>query len=428
MAIVQRNKKYHLRREVPVRFWSVEDRKIIWLSLHTGDEEDAKLKASVAWRQLLDGWQARLDGDTADAERRFAAAKQIAVRRGFTYLPATEVAELPLADRMERVAGISIRRDSPDRIEAAALLGAVKEPGVTVEKALEVFWEHEADKEIGKSEDQIRRWKNPKIKAVKNLIAQIGNKELAAISRADMLKFRDWWRDKMRSEGLVANSANKDLIHVGHVIRTANERLSLGLDDQLGKALENLSFRDDKDESRDRPPFSDEWIKSKILAQGALANLNKEARCILLALINTGARPSEVAGLMPEHISLEGPVPFISIEPEGRKLKNAQSKRQIPLVGISLAAFRECPEGFPTYRFKDKISATLNSFMRENALMETNKHVLYSFRHAFEDRMIKAEFDDRMRRTLFGHKLNREKYGNGPTLAHMHEKLVGIAI
>jgi integrase len=196
----------------------------------------------------------------------------------------------------------------------------------------------------------------------------------------------------------------------------------------LRRALDNLSFKDEKDESRDRPPFSDRWIREKILAPGALENLNDEARCILLALVNTGARPSEIAGLLPEHIHLDGPVPYISIEPEGRKLKNAQSKRHIPLVGVSLEAFKERPKGFPTYRFKDKISATLNAFMRDNGLMETEKHVLYSLRHSFEDRMIKAEFDDRMRRTLFGHKLDREKYGNGPSLEHMHEKLARIAI
>src|SRR3546814_11272622 len=68
--------------------------------------------------------------------------------------------------------------------------------------------------------------------------------------------------------------------------------------------------------------------------------------CILLALINTGARPSEIASLLPEHIHLSGPVPYISIEPVGRKLKNPQSKRVIPLVGVSLAAFKDHP-GFP---------------------------------------------------------------------------------
>jgi len=84
MAIVLRNKKYHLRREVPVRFASVEERKIIWLSLHTGDQDDAVIKAAVAWRQLIDGWQARLDGNGEDAERRFHAARDMAARHGFS--------------------------------------------------------------------------------------------------------------------------------------------------------------------------------------------------------------------------------------------------------------------------------------------------------------------------------------------------------
>lgn len=260
------------------------------------------------------------------------------------------------------------------------------------------------------------------------MVSQIGNKSIAAITRADMTGFRDWWRDRMRDENLVANSANKDFIHVGHILRTANSRLGLGLDDHLDKVLSGQSFKDDRGNERDRPPFSDKWIREVILKGGALDAMNKEARCILLAMVNTGARPSEIAGLLPEHIRLADKVPHISIEPVGRQLKNQQSKRVIPLTGISLKAFHECPKGFPAYRGKDTFSATINKFMCDNGLMESDQHVLYSLRHAFEDRMIAAEFDDRMRRQLFGHKLDRENYGKGPTLEHMHEKLKAIAI
>lgn len=428
MTIVLRNKKWHLKKDVPRRYASIEPRKVVWVSLHTDSKEKADLQGALVWHEMLAAWDARLDGDTDDAEQRFAAAKRLAAKRGFSYLPVSKVAELSREERLQRVEKIPLQNNGPNRIEAQALLGVVAEPEVTIEKALEVFWLHEADKELGKSDDQIRRWRNPKMKAVKNLVSQIGNKEISGITRADMLKFRDWWRDRLREENLVANSANKDFIHVGHILRTANERLGLGLEDHLRKITDKLNFKDDKDERRDREPFSDKWIREKILAPNALDGLNKEARCILLALINTGARPSEIAGLMPEHIHLSGPVPYISIEPVGRQLKNPQSKRVIPLVGVSLDAFKQCPKGFPTYRFKDKISATLNAFMRDNGLMESDRHVIYSLRHAFEDRMIRAEFDDRMRRQLFGHKLDREKYGKGPTLEHFHEKLKGIAI
>src|SRR3546814_807106 len=111
MAIVLRNKKYHLRREVPIRFASIELRKIIWLSLHTGDREDAELKAAVAWRQMLAGWQARLDGHAGAAEEKFAAARSLAQRRGFDYLPTERVVASPLEDRLARAEAITVRNE-----------------------------------------------------------------------------------------------------------------------------------------------------------------------------------------------------------------------------------------------------------------------------------------------------------------------------
>lgn len=428
MAIVLRNRTYHLCKDVPKRYSSVEPRRMVWQSLHTDSASEAKIKAAAASEMLEAGWQLLLDGDSDEAERRFVAVKRLAARRKIDYLPADQVALLSSEERLKRVEAISHFQGNPNRVEARAFLGGVPDPGVTINKALEVFWEHEADKERGKSADQVRKWRNPKIKAIKNLVAHVGDKSIAAITRADMIGFRDWWRDKMKAENLVANSANKDFIHVGHILRTANSRLGLGLDDQLDKVLSGHSFKDDRGDERDRPPFSDKWIREVILKKGALDAMNKEARCILLAMINTGARPSEIAGLLPEHIRLADKVPHISIEPVGRQLKNQQSKRIIPLTGISLKAFKECPKGFPSYRGKDTFSATINKFMRDNGLMESDQHVLYSLRHAFEDRMIAAEFDDRMRRQLFGHKLDREKYGKGPTLEHMHEKLKAIAL
>ncbi|GAM00005.1 tyrosine-type recombinase/integrase [Sphingomonas parapaucimobilis] len=429
MAIILRGSTYHLRKRVPLRFRSIEVREHVAVSLHTDSQKLAVRKADEIWTQLVEGWESALRGDNGGAQARYDAAKNIADHRGFSFVAAPALAAGPIEEIVKRALNVPENRDgSANQRIGNAVLGGVEEPAIRIEKALEVFWEHEADKERGKSADQIRKWRNPKIKAIKNLVAQIGNKEISAITRADMVKFRDWWRDRMLQENLVANSANKDSIHVGHVLRTANSRLGLGLDDHLNKILADLSFKDERGDERERPPFSDKWIREVILKDGALDGLNVEARCILLAMINTGARPSEIAGLLPEHIRLADKVPHISIEPVGRQLKNQQSKRIIPLTGISLKAFKECPKGFPSYRGKDTFSATINKFMRENGLMESDQHVLYSLRHAFEDRMIAAEFDDRMRRQLFGHKLDREKYGKGPTLELMHEKLKAIAI
>src|SRR5690606_11260957 len=195
-------------------------------------------------------------------------------------------------------------------------------------------------------------------------------KEIASITPDDMLDFRQWWVERLETEGLTPNAANKDLIHVGNVLKTVNKMKRLGLVLPLG----DLAFKENK--KRVRPPFSEEWIKTKLLAPGALDALNTEARCIVLGMINTGYRPSEAAGLLPEHIRLDHAVPHIAIEPDGRQLKNEPSRRAIPLVGVSLEAFRQCPKGFPTYRFKDKVSDTVNKFLREHGLLETPDHSL----------------------------------------------------
>jgi integrase len=365
---------------------------------------------------MLDAWEARLAGNNDDAEERFEAARKLAQARGFRYLTAEKVAKLPAEELLQRVEA-SLQRGEPDPVAAAAFLGGAKEPAITLSRALEIYWTLGADKTIGKSEDQLRRWKNPRIKAMNNLIGSIGDKELTTISADDMLEFRTWWIERLEAEGLTPNSANKDITHISEVLKTVNRMKHLG----LMLPLSDLKLKNG--EKVQRPPFSDKWIKTKLLAAGALDGLNTEARCILLGMINTGYRPSEGAGLLPEHIRLDCEVPHISIEPVGRQLKSQYSRRVIPLTGISLAAFKECKEGFPRYRNSPSLSAVVNKFLRANGLLETPGHSLYGLRHSFEDRMLAASIDERIRRDLFGHTLNRERYGNGATLEQKHQLL-----
>lgn len=424
MSIFSRSGTYYLRKRVPRRYQAVELRAIVWISLHTDSETVAKVKAPAAWSEMIEAWEARLAGDTSDAEARFDAARELAAVRGHRYLTASRLAkELPADELLRRIEAIPMRNGKPDKIEAAALLGGVDEPQITVRRALELYWQLSKERTIGKSEDQLRRWKNPRIKAVNNLIGVIGNKPIAEISGDDMLDFREWWIDRIDTESLSANSANKDIIHLSDVLKTVNRMKRLG----LVLPLSDLALQEG--EAKTRPPFSVEWIKSKLLAPGALGGLNTEARCILLGMVNTGYRPSEGAALLPEHIVLGGAVPHIRIEAAGRQLKSKYAKRVIPLAGVSLDAFRECPSGFPRYRNSSAgLSATVNKFLRANGLLETPSHSLYSLRHAFEDRMLAAGVDDRIRRDLFGHRLDRERYGKGAELEHLHRIVQALAI
>ena len=422
MKFVNRSGHLHFRKRVPRRFASVEDREYVWISLHTDLEDVARRKAGAVWEEMLEAWEAKLHGDTEDYDQRLAAAKHLAGIRGYRYLPAKQVAKLPADQFYDRVQR-SMRKDgSFDMREAEALLGAVPKPTLTLSQCLKEFWKLAADRTVGKSEDQVRRWRNPRIKAIKNLIGVVGDKEISDITADDMLDFREWWMDRIRSEGLTPNSANKDIVHISNVLRTVNKMKRLGLTLPLG----DLAIKEG--EKKTRPAFSVDWIKSKLLAPGALDGLNPEARAILLALVNTGARPSEIAALTPEQIRLDHDVPHISIEPFGRQLKSQYARRKIPLLGVSLEAFRQFPDGFPRYRDSAALSATVNKYLRTRGLLETPDHSMYSLRHSFEDRMLAAGIDERVRCDIFGHRLNRERYGAGASLEMARDLLKPLSL
>ncbi len=212
-----------------------------------------------------------------------------------------------------------------------------------------------------------------------------------------MLDFRDWWFERIETQGLTANSGNKDLIHLGGMLKKVVQMKRLGIDLPLG----GLSFKENG--SKTRPPFSAAWIRDRLLAPGALDGLNEEARTIVLVMVNTGCRPSEIASLTADQIKLKTNVPHIRIEPVGRQLKSANARRVVTLAGVSLEALRGFPSGFPRYQKNSAgLSATVNKFLRSNGLLETPDHSLYSLRHAFEDRMLRAGVDERIRRDVMG--------------------------
>lgn len=419
MALIIRSSTFYLRKRVPSRYARVEPRVEILHSLHTDSRLVAEKKAITVWDDLIESWEARLAGDTEDAELKYQAARNLAKLKGFRYLPGEAVAKLPMKDLVKRIEAISEVRGAPNMKDAEAVLGLVPVPPITISRARTLFWDLAEDRVVGKSEDQMRRWRNPRIKAVKNFIEVVGDTPMDELTQDHMLDFRDWWWEKIKDEDLSPSSGNKDFIHLANVLRTINtmKRLNLNL------PLTGLNFK--AGEKITRPPFSTSWITDKLIP---VSGLNGEAKALLLGMINTGYRPSEGSGLLPEHIRLDTDVPHISIEAVGRTLKTQASRRVIPLTGVSLRAFQEFPDGFPRYQNSDALSATVNKFLRENGLLETPKHSMYCLRHSFEDRLLAAEVDERIRRDLMGHALNRERYGAGASPEHKLRVLQSIAL
>ena len=231
MSLKKIGNTYHLRRRVPKRFRPVELRELISQSLHTVSAQLAKLKADAAWAELIEGSEARLVGDTEDAERRFEAAQELAERLGFRFLPAAKVAELPTTALLDRIEKVQEHKGEPNMVEAAALFGGVSETPIRVTRALELYWGLAKETTLGKSEDQLRRWQNPRKKAVKKFVDVVGDRPVPEIAGDDMLTFRDWWIDRIAEENMTPDSANKDLIHLG-AMRLSVRRARISVDSE----------------------------------------------------------------------------------------------------------------------------------------------------------------------------------------------------
>ena len=422
MTIAKKGNALYLRKRTPTRYAGIEPRREIWIALNTDSQREAQAKAAQVWAVQVEGWEAMLAGRSTDAQTRYDAAKALAAARGFRWLPIERATQLPMGELLDRLEASMTPDGRIDPVLGDAFMGAAKKPEAMLSAVLDAYWDVTKDKMRGKSDDQIRRMKNPRKKAFANIIAVIGDKPLTEITQDDLFDFRSWWWDKIEAEGLEPASGNKDFTHIASTLRLVDRAKRIGL------LLNYTGMNFETGEKRTRKPFSRDWIASKILAPGALDGLNLEARCILLGMVNTGYRPSEAQGLLPEHIRLDASVPHISIEPVGRTLKTQASQRLIPLVGVSLEAFKLCPDGFPRYRGSPNLSATVNKFMRENGLMQTPDHTFYGLQHSFEDRMLDADVDERVRRDVLGHALNRERYGEGASLEKLQDIIQRVSL
>ncbi len=425
MPLVKRRGYFYYVKRVPTRYAHVDLRQQVRRALWTDSEREANIKAAAVEAEYMAYWEALTAGSAGDAAAAYEAAKRLAQARGFAWRSSADLAAGPVDEIIARLESL-IRPDGSyaPMVEAAAVLGAVEAPPETISAAFDDLCRYTAlDRLDGKSEAQKKRWRQPRERAVANFAKVCGDLDMRAISRADAQKFRDHLAAQVAAGTLARDSANKQIGQLSDIFRTWAAYHALA----LPNPFEKLRFKIASTKTKG-VPFSHEFIRDRILAPGALDKLNEEARDVLLVMINTGARPSEILGATYE-VGAEIPFMDISAGPD-RQLKTETTARQIPLLGVSLDAARRIAARGGIRRYLDKgdgWSAAVNKFMRENGLRETPAHSAYSLRHSFEDRMTEAGVDDRIRAELMGHKYDRPDYGRGGCMERRAEVLLPIS-
>ncbi len=423
--IKKRGHHFHFIRRVPQEIRTIDGREFIQISLKTDSPSLAKQRASILNQHINAYWEGLII-DPSNKEARYKQAVNLARLHGFGYKNAQDIAQEPVAQIVERV--MVATAHNATKASTQALLGAVERPSITLSMVLEKFWIFSKDKQLNKSAGQIQKWKNPRIKAMNNFIKVVGDKKLSQLTRDDALNFKDWWVDRLQADNMTPNSANKDFIHVRGVLMNVNDHLRLDL--PIFKLFERLTIRDNGRTSR--LSFDPDFVQEHLLSRGGcMIGMSQTLWLFVAAMADTGARINELVGLDAKagDINLDDDLPYIHIRPNhNRQLKTPASERIIPLVGASLFAFQHMPTGFIDYAHRpDSLSSAINKWFRENDILPSSHHSLYSLRHCFQDRLISVEAPDRIQAELMGHKFYRPKYGAGATLAHKHKWLQRIA-
>lgn len=444
--LLRRGKRWYYQRRVPGQFSHLDTRTFAKVSLKTESLETARLRRNQLAEADDQYWMALAAEESspgghgphvrAALEHRYKAAIARAMAYGFSYKPAEPLAESrTIAELMARIQTLeaqSNRGGDPGRADTEALLGGSPNPAtsITVSEAFELYVSRIAfDDQYNKSDAQRRSWEKTKRASINYFIAQMGDLPLSDITRETALEYRDWWMERMQAQndGSKPASPNTANRHIGNM-RSLYERYFK----HIGETDIEDPFRDfyfsGKTEAK-RASFSDDFVRSRILVPGLFDGLRLELRVLIYLLIETGARLSELVNLSAEDIRLGAKVPHIAIRPEqNRELKTDDSRREIPLVGVAEIAMRACPEGFPYYYDKSTlVSANLLKAFRQRNLLPTSDHVVYSFRHSFEDRMLEGGLDYGLRCALMGHKNNRPEYGQGGSLEYRRSELMKIA-
>lgn len=416
--LTDRDGFWHFARRVPTKLVPFDPRGVIKHStgIAVDVDPDGVRAGKIAEEfnsDLEAAWRALAGGAQLDLQGRYAAARARARLLGLTYQSSEEIAAGQLANIVDRLETLA-RRGAGDPVSEDAAIGLAPSPtgaGLVLSNLLTAFEDAVRADIRDFSPNQLRRWRNAKRRAIDNLIDVVDDLDIAALTRDHALEYRAWWQGRILEDGIDPDTANKDFGHIKRMLREIDRLRQLGLPPVFADMRFEGGF------GRSRKPYPRAFVQDVILAPGRLMTLNDEARRIVFLIAGTGLRLSECVNLNETTIRFEVKIPHVQVRPDGRRMKTDESERDVPLVGVALAAMREQRKGFPRYYDKAAgLSATVNAYLSDNKLRPEEGQSLYSLRHTFKDSLISVEAPDSMIDGLMGHADDGPKYGNGPSL------------
>ena len=172
------------------------------------------------------------------------------------YRPAAELANnASTGDLLHRLEALESAGLASSKPAAQSAFGTIDRPHMVLSGLIEAYFSISSDRMLGKAPDQIRKFKLPKERAVRNLISVVGDKDISELSREDALAFRDWWLIRVREEGLNIATANKNIGHLNGMLNDIDDLHRLN----LGRVFDRMRLKGER--TNQAPSFSTRWMQ-----------------------------------------------------------------------------------------------------------------------------------------------------------------------
>lgn len=307
-------------------------------------------------------------------------------------------------------------------VEAAAWKRLHTKPKATINDALEVYIETHTKRNRPAFVTNTRR-------TVGGLVRLMGNKAIEDFTREDARVYITATLEKGSKTTTVRRHLNVFVAMWGAYKR---ERAP-----QMFNPFERLSIAGEGEDSEERESYTYDQLAALYAASRAK---DDDRRWLFALMLDTGARLSEMAGLLLSDIHLNSPVPYVNIQRHPwRRIKNDNSVREVPLVGASLWAAKrihaDAVKGqrfaFPRYASEagckgNSASATLVKWIRSTGIDGVN----HELRHTISDRLREVECPKPIMDAIEGHgkRDHSDGYGQGYSLKVKREWLDRVAL
>jgi hypothetical protein len=261
--LTRRGHTWHFVRRVPVEFAHLDPRGIVKHStkVRVAQDRTGRRAARVAGKfneELELFWKGLTEGRSRDDLRRYDEARRRARTLGFEYIESTQLLMLPPEQRLERLEALVTRGVANEPVARAALLGTEKRPVFRLSKLFEEYESLTKDEVKDFSPNQLRVWRNSRMRAVENFVSVASDKPVNELTEDDAIDYTEWWRDRVLNDNVAVKTANKDIGQLGRMLKDVSIRRRLKIPD----IFKGLRLRGEA--KRSRVPFEPDFIQDKL--------------------------------------------------------------------------------------------------------------------------------------------------------------------